>query len=80
LPRHITPEATTIKEFATRHEQRDPRQEAESSVMPRPTAATKNATNLLSEYPDLAVVVANWRHLPDEVRTAILAIVKTASG
>jgi len=41
--------------------------------------ATESATSLLTEYPDLAVVVAAWPELPDAIRAGIVAMVTSAS-
>ena len=58
----------------------DLRQGATANVGPRPVRATECATSLLSEYPDLAVVVAAWPELPEAVRAGIVAMVKAASA
>ena len=43
--------------------------------MPRPPAATKSATKLLTEYPDLSIILDAWPELPTAVRAAGLALI-----
>jgi hypothetical protein len=48
----------------------------------RPRSATQNATHLLPENtdPDLAAVVGAWPTLPEALKAAVIAIVRSASG
>jgi predicted kinase len=55
-------------------------QQATSNVMPRQPRATKSAAALLTEYADVAIVVAAWPDLPEAVRAGVLAIVNAAQG
>jgi hypothetical protein len=41
-------------------------------------SATRGATRLLPNDPDLAAVVAAWPELPEAIKAGILAMVKTA--
>ena len=77
--RHVTSQAASAKEVATHDNEGESRQEATASDMPRPLAATKSATTLLADDPDLAVVLAAWPDLPLAVRAAVVATVKAAS-
>jgi hypothetical protein len=67
------------KQVVAHHNEGDSRQQAASSVMPRPPRATKSATRVLTEYPDFAVVLSAWRDLPEAIRADIVAMVKAAS-
>jgi hypothetical protein len=77
--RHETSKAVPSKEFVTHHDEGGSRQKAASSVMPRPPRATKSATRLMTEYPDLAVVSAARPELPEAVRAGIVVIVNAAA-
>jgi hypothetical protein len=44
----------------------------------RPSRATRGATGLLPDDPDLAAVVAAWPELPEPIKAGIVAMVKTA--
>jgi hypothetical protein len=77
--RHSTSRPSDRQGVASCGERADLRQEATASVVPRPTRATKNATKLLTEYPDLAIILDAWTELPHVVRAAILAMVKDGS-
>ena len=55
------------------------RQEATEADQKHPLTATQNATQLLPEDADLAVVNDAWPRLPEAVRASILMLVKAAS-
>jgi hypothetical protein len=74
--RHIASEAANIKEFTTHEVEGNPRQQAATSAMPRPIAATKSATHLLVSDPDLAAVVASWPELSEPARSLVMEFIR----
>jgi hypothetical protein len=77
-PRHLRSKDDTTKDVATHHAAGDSRQQAVSSDTPRSIGATKSATRLLAQYPDLAAVAAAWPDVPEAVRAGVVAMVKAA--
>ncbi len=74
--RQVTSQAATAQEVATHGNEGESRQQAASSVMPRPMTATKTATDGLEADRDLAIVVAAWPNLSDSVRASVMRIIK----
>ncbi len=60
------------------HAHRSSQQATENNAV-RPLRATRVATPLLPDDPDLAAVVVAWPDLPDALRAGILAIIKAAA-
>jgi hypothetical protein len=52
------------------------RQHTTSDILPRSGRATEGATTLLTEYPDLAIILDAWPKLPIDIRAAVIASVK----
>jgi hypothetical protein len=58
------------------------RQEPTDSAQKRPPTATQNAPRLLPEDadPELAAVVHGWPKLPEALKAAVMAILRSTSG
>jgi hypothetical protein len=78
--RQITSKPAIDQAIATQPDQANPRQQAASNAMPRPTGATKSATSPVPDDRDLAVVLAAWPELPEAIRAGIAAMVKAAAA
>ncbi len=78
--RLVTSQDAIGKEVATHDGAGESRQQAASSDMPRPVAATKSATYGSEADRDLAVVVAAWPNLADSVRAAVMRIIQASSS
>jgi hypothetical protein len=78
--RLVTSQDAIGKEVATHDDAGESRQQAASSDMPRPVAATKSATYGSESDRDLAVVVAAWPNLADSVRAAVMRIIQASSS
>ena len=78
--RLVTSQDAIGKEVATHDDAGESRQQAASSDMPRPVAATKSVTYGSEADRDLAVVVAAWPNLADSVRAAVMRIIQASSS
>jgi hypothetical protein len=76
---HETAKLPDDEDVASPVDTHDLRQVTTVNVGPRPVRATESATRLMAEYPDLAVVSAAWRELPEAVRVAIVAMVNDST-